>query len=46
MIFGAASAVVRLPRCRVQDIDNEDDWQLAQYMFEILKHEAAGSSGQ
>jgi N-acylneuraminate cytidylyltransferase len=34
-IFSSDSAPVMLPRHRVQDIDTPEDWQRAQWMFEI-----------
>jgi pseudaminic acid cytidylyltransferase len=36
LIFGQASAIVRLPRYRVQDIDNAEDWQMAEYLFQAV----------
>jgi pseudaminic acid cytidylyltransferase len=36
VIFGPNSSIVRLPRYRVQDIDNEEDWQMAEYLFQIV----------
>lgn len=36
-IFGPNSCPVVLPRYRVQDIDTEEDWVRAEYMFEALK---------
>jgi N-acylneuraminate cytidylyltransferase len=35
--FSPESMPVLLPRYLVQDIDTEEDWQYAEYMFEILK---------
>jgi N-acylneuraminate cytidylyltransferase len=35
-LFSRASAPIVLPRYRVQDIDNQDDWIRAEMMFEIL----------
>jgi len=35
-IFGSASAPVRLPRHRVQDIDTPEDWERAEWMFRSL----------
>ncbi|MCJ1879737.1 pseudaminic acid cytidylyltransferase [Pseudomonas nitroreducens] len=40
MIFGDASAAVLLPRHRVQDIDTEEDWQRAEWMFKAMQAEA------
>jgi pseudaminic acid cytidylyltransferase len=36
-VFGETAVPVKLPRYRVQDIDTSEDWQRAEYMFEILK---------
>lgn len=36
MIFAPHSAVVRLPRYRVQDIDTAEDWQMAEYLFRAV----------
>lgn len=36
-VFGASASVVVLPRYRVQDIDTQEDWVMAQYLFEVLK---------
>lgn len=36
VIFGPHSSVVRLPRYRVQDIDTEEDWQMAEYLFHAV----------
>ncbi|KAB0287454.1 pseudaminic acid cytidylyltransferase [Vibrio fortis] len=35
-IFSPHSKVVLLPRCRVQDIDTPEDWELAEKLFSIL----------
>jgi N-acylneuraminate cytidylyltransferase len=35
-ILGSKSAVVRVPRWRVQDIDTEDDWRRAEAMASYL----------
>lgn len=35
-IFGAASIAVVLPRHRVQDIDTEEDWQRAEWLFKAM----------
>ncbi len=35
-IFSPHSRVVLLPRCRVQDIDTEEDWELAQALFSVM----------
>ena len=36
-VFSETAVPVKLPRYRVQDIDTLEDWQRAEYMFEILK---------
>jgi pseudaminic acid cytidylyltransferase len=36
-VFTSASAPVRIPRHRVHDIDTEEDWVLAELMFEALR---------
>jgi N-acylneuraminate cytidylyltransferase len=36
VIFGPDSAVVRLPRHRVQDIDTLEDWTRAEYLFRAM----------
>lgn len=36
-IFGAYSRVVVLPRKRVQDIDTQEDWELAEALFSVFK---------
>ncbi len=36
-IFGTSSALLELPAYRVQDIDNEQDWQRAELMHELLE---------
>ena len=33
VIFGPKSSIVELPRWRVQDIDNEEDWVSAEQIF-------------
>lgn len=38
-IFSSDSAPVMLPRHRVQDIDTPEDWQRAQWMFEIHRQQ-------
>ena len=35
-IFSPHSKAVLLPRCRVQDIDTPEDWELAEKLFSIL----------
>jgi pseudaminic acid cytidylyltransferase len=44
VIFGPGSAVVRLPRSRVQDIDNPEDWEMAEAMFEVLRRAKPGEN--
>ena len=39
LIFGSNAGVVKIPRHRVQDIDNFEDWKRAELMFEVLKKE-------
>jgi len=36
MIFSAASAPVKLPRYRVQDIDTPEDWLQAELLFKVI----------
>lgn len=36
-VFAAHSIGVRLSRYLVQDIDTQEDWEVAQYMFEVVK---------
>lgn len=36
-VFGAASAAVLLPASRVQDIDTEEDWERAEWLFRALR---------
>lgn len=36
-LFTTASAPIRLPRNRVQDIDTLEDWELAEHMFRALR---------
>jgi len=36
VIFGPGSAPIKLPRCRVQDIDTPEDWVRAEWMFKAL----------
>lgn len=40
MIFGDSSAAVLLPRYRVQDIDTQEDWLRAEWMFKAVQAEA------
>ena len=37
LIFGPVSAPVHLPRHRVQDIDTQEDWERAQWMFQAWR---------
>lgn len=37
-IFDRSSAVVRIPRWRVQDIDTEEDWQRAESIAAAIQH--------
>ena len=41
-MFGEHSAVVRIPRWRVQDIDTEDDWKRAEIVWRLLQSADAG----
>ncbi|NBR90000.1 MAG: pseudaminic acid cytidylyltransferase, partial [Rhodobacteraceae bacterium] len=36
------SAAVVLPKYRVQDIDDAEDWQRAEFMFEAIKRMGEG----
>lgn len=36
-IFGPASVALMIPRCRVQDIDTEEDWTQAELLFRAYK---------
>lgn len=36
-IFSSASAPVVLPRFRVQDIDTQEDWVQAEWMFKAMQ---------
>jgi N-acylneuraminate cytidylyltransferase len=38
-IFGPRSALLELPRFRVQDIDTEEDWRRAELIFQLLQAE-------
>ncbi|WP_261882394.1 pseudaminic acid cytidylyltransferase [Vibrio pelagius] len=38
-IFSPHSKAVLLPRCRVQDIDTQEDWELAEALYSALKLE-------
>jgi N-acylneuraminate cytidylyltransferase len=37
VIFGPHAAAIQLPRYRVQDIDTDEDWQMAEYLFHAFK---------
>ena len=39
MIFGPDAAAVLLPRHRVQDIDTAEDWNVAEYLFQVITQE-------
>jgi len=39
-IFSAASAPIFLPRYRVQDIDTNEDWERAEWMFKAMREAA------
>ncbi len=39
MIFGKNSSIVLLPRHRVQDIDNFEDWARAEWMFKAMQNQ-------
>lgn len=43
-IFGEKSTVVRIPRCRVQDIDTEEDWAEANAMLANIRADSPGHS--
>lgn len=45
IIFGPDSGIVRLPRYRVQDIDNDEDWQMAEYLFHAMQL-GVGNAGE
>lgn len=36
-VFGESSAPVEIPRAQVQDIDTEEDWQRAQWLFQAMR---------
>lgn len=38
-IFDTNSTIVFIPRCRVQDIDTEEDWKRAQIAWQVLQME-------
>lgn len=44
MLFGPRSAIVRLPRWRVQDIDTLEDWRRAEVLHRLLQEEPDGSA--
>ena len=37
MIFSTQSRVVELPRFRVQDIDTQEDWNRAEWLFKAIQ---------
>jgi len=37
MIFSTDSVPLVIPRYRVQDIDTEEDWQRAEYLFRAMR---------
>ena len=37
MIFASQSSVVELPRFRVQDIDTQEDWDRAEWLFKAIQ---------
>lgn len=37
MIFASQSSVVELPRSRVQDIDTQEDWDRAEWLFKAIQ---------
>ena len=36
-IFSKKTSIIKIPRWRVQDIDDVDDWKRAEFLFKILK---------
>jgi N-acylneuraminate cytidylyltransferase len=38
-IFGSGSAPIMLPRHRVQDIDTQEDWERAQWLFKAMQEQ-------
>lgn len=48
VIFGPHAAAIQLPRYRVQDIDTVEDWQMAEYLFQVvnLKSDSDQSTNQ
>ncbi len=40
-IFGPSSTVVMIPRWRLQDIDNPEDWEYAEMLFAVAKEKQA-----
>lgn len=48
VIFGPHAAAIQLPRYRVQDIDTDEDWQMAEYLFHAvnLKSDSDQSTNQ
>lgn len=45
-IYGPASATVLLPRHRVQDIDTQEDWLRAEFMFEAIRLAETAPTGK
>lgn len=45
-IFGERSMPVQLPRYRVQDIDNVDDWVRAEWMFKVMQAQSEGRTAE
>ncbi|NQW95202.1 MAG: pseudaminic acid cytidylyltransferase [Polaromonas sp.] len=39
VIFSPHSAAIKLPRYRVQDVDTDEDWQRAEYLFRAINLE-------
>jgi pseudaminic acid cytidylyltransferase len=35
-IFGPRAVAIRVPRWRVQDIDTNEDWEMAEYLFRVI----------
>lgn len=44
VLFGQHSTAVVLPRYRVQDIDTEEDWERAEWMFKAMQMQGQPSS--
>ena len=41
-VFGGQGLAQVLPRYRVVDIDTEEDWRLAELLYQALQHHDAG----